>query len=486
MTVPVMMDLGCVIGLRCLFEDAEKERTREARSRHILDSCQSITESVYLMARSGKAYAKGGDESATKTVEDCQNNIEKCIADLRRQVSDNPDELALVERIDKKRRVVKRVLAEIRQRVADHDTMSAMALLAVLRKQGAGAAEQLETELRSIIDREKAIASRSPAIQSAQRVRLSSAFNIVAIANVLMACALMAVFNRQMSSRLAVLMANMHKLAKREPLLQRLEGQDELAELDRTFHETSAALQGLEKLKQEFVAMVSHDLRSPLASVQMLNQMLESGVYGQLTPSGLASLRDARASTDRLIKLVNELLDLEKLDAGAMELERTEVLVSDLFTESTAALAPVASARGITFEIEQDDMCLFADGLRLIQVMTNLLSNAIKFSDDASTIRIRAIADRAGFARVEVIDTGRGIPPEKINSVFEKFKQVERADATVKRGSGLGLPICKAIIELHGGTIGVTSESGKGSTFWFTVPILAEEASVEELASNYG
>jgi PAS domain S-box-containing protein len=229
----------------------------------------------------------------------------------------------------------------------------------------------------------------------------------------------------------------------------------------------------IERMKRDFVAMVSHDLRTPLTSIQGFLSLLDAGAYGELTDAGADSLYTADASITRLIRLINDLLDAERLESGKLELQIASVNLAELFEQSAEAVETFAQREGVRLLIECDgsrpEMNIDADCDRLIQVLVNLLSNAIKFSNAGSKVTLTA-ESLDECVEIKVIDEGRGIPAEFLDSVFERFKQVKKSDAKVKRGTGLGLAISKAIVEKHGGTIGVTSQEGKGSTFWFRIP----------------
>lgn len=225
----------------------------------------------------------------------------------------------------------------------------------------------------------------------------------------------------------------------------------------------------IERLKQEFVAMVSHDLRTPLTTIQMFHSLLGTGMYGELSEAGKETLSSADGNVGRLMTLVNNLLDLDKLESGQMNIEATEVVAADVLKQTLDAVGGFSEAYRVRIRVENQAGDLVADEHRLVQVMVNLASNAVKFSKKGDEVVLAAF-EKDGFVHFEVRDTGRGIPAHLKDQVFERFKQVESGDAKKKGGTGLGLAICKNIVELHGGEIGVDSEEEQGSTFWFRVP----------------
>lgn len=225
----------------------------------------------------------------------------------------------------------------------------------------------------------------------------------------------------------------------------------------------------MERMKQEFVAMVSHDLRSPLSSIKMTLELLAKGTYEGLSEKGQARVDSAFSSTRRLIKLVSDILDIEKMESGRMEMHKEITLTSILIDRSIEAIRSVADERGVSFEKPEDDFELLVDGDRLTQVLVNLLSNAVKFSDNDAKVEIGAHKDDEWIV-LTVTDYGKGIPADKHALIFERYKQVDKSDSKEKGGTGLGLAICKAIVEAHAGTIGVSSEEGSGSTFWIRLP----------------
>jgi PAS domain S-box-containing protein len=225
----------------------------------------------------------------------------------------------------------------------------------------------------------------------------------------------------------------------------------------------------VERMKTEFLQMISHDVRSPLTAVQGTISLMSSGVFGEFNEKGRITVERAQESVNRIIALVDGLLDLDKLEVGKMQMELEAADLHAVVSRSVHTIAYLAEKQNITITIPTEPLEVLADGPKLIQVVVNLLTNAIKFSPNGSTITV-SYKELPGFVELRVKDQGRGIPAKNISSIFERFTQVRSSDHSEKGGKGLGLAICKSIIEAHGGTIGAESTEGQGATFWFTIP----------------
>jgi PAS domain S-box-containing protein len=243
--------------------------------------------------------------------------------------------------------------------------------------------------------------------------------------------------------------------------------------------------QELEQMRREFVAMVTHDIRTPLASVSGILALLERGLLGQLTEQGCVTTRNLKSTCNRLVRLLNDLLDLERIQSGKFMLEASQTSLKCAIAAAVEDLLPPAADRNITFEVPDSDITCWADQDRLVQVLVNLLSNAIKYSPDSSSITVLC-EDLGTTVKLSVVDKGRGIPADKISKIFNRFEQVEIADAKQKGGSGLGLAICQAIVQEHGGEIGVESTYGEGSCVWFTIPRQAQIVQPGNQPQNIG
>ncbi len=225
----------------------------------------------------------------------------------------------------------------------------------------------------------------------------------------------------------------------------------------------------IRRMRQAFVAMVSHELKTPLTSVRGYLTLLDVGAFGELSPDAQAGAQRAEKNVLRLIALINDLLDLEKMESGNLQVMPAKITLKPILAQALDAVREFAQERQVAIVLPAKDGVLFADSDRLVQVLVNLFSNAVKFSPKGSTVTVTASEDPEGV-EIKVSDQGRGVPARFKESIFERFQQVESADGKPGGGTGLGLAICRAIVERHGGTIGVDSEEGRGSTFWVRLP----------------
>lgn len=229
----------------------------------------------------------------------------------------------------------------------------------------------------------------------------------------------------------------------------------------------------LEQLRRDLIAMVSHDIRGPLTAVRVILDMVADGVYGQLSPRGVNVIKNGHSSIDYLISLVINLLDADKAESGTIEITPTETTVGAIVNKAVITADGAKDRPTVTIETDITNDVIVADGDRVVQVLINLISNAIKYSPDNSTVRVVAGIDGLS-AKFQVIDSGPGIPKEMQHLVFERYRQLEQQKSLKRKGFGLGLAICKALVEKHGGKIWVVSDPGKGSNFCFTIPLSPE------------
>jgi signal transduction histidine kinase len=254
-----------------------------------------------------------------------------------------------------------------------------------------------------------------------------------------------------------------------------VQNRDELGALAENLNRMNDELRGLyEELetvnrhKSEFLANMSHELRTPLNAIIGFSELLQQQLYGQLNERQLQYVDDVLQAGRHLLSLINDILDLSKVEAGRMELELEDVSLADVLQAGVTMHAERAARAGVKLELESDGggLTLYADERKLRQVVFNLLSNAVKFTPRNGTVSVSARASDA-IVEVAVRDTGPGIAPDDQSLIFEEFRQAgDQGD----EGTGLGLPLARKFVELHGGRLWVESEVGRGSTFLFTIP----------------
>ena len=236
---------------------------------------------------------------------------------------------------------------------------------------------------------------------------------------------------------------------------------------------TDATREGeIDEMKTDFISVASHEMRTPMTSIKGSIELLLGGYAGELPAESNELLGICLTAVDRLIRLINDLLDISKIESGKMELHLARLSVPDCVHKSMRSLRSLAEVNKVTVKAEHDDRLpdVMADRDRLEQVITNLLSNALKYSPADKVVRVR-VATVNDSVRVAVSDEGPGIPPDQVGRVFDRFQQL----AGAKKGTGLGLAIARALVEQHHGRMWVESELGHGTSFYFEIPAISGE-----------
>jgi signal transduction histidine kinase len=247
-------------------------------------------------------------------------------------------------------------------------------------------------------------------------------------------------------------------------------------------HELALAnekLKELDYLKSDFVSNVSHELRTPLTAIKGAVDLMLREIAGPLTEKQTHYLTRVRSNTQHLAALINDLLDLSKIESGRIEVKSSRVSLGGLVHEVVEGLRPVAAEKVIALEatIREPSILVWADRHKINQVLMNLIGNAIKFTPVQGRVTVSASKNGEESVQVSVSDTGPGVPPDEKEKVFAKFYQIAEVNGENPNGTGLGLAISKALVELHGGKIWVESEPGRGSTFSFTLPVSGSQSS---------
>lgn len=276
------------------------------------------------------------------------------------------------------------------------------------------------------------------------------------------------VFSQHMISRLKVAMTNADRLGARKPLLRPIGGNDEIAELDHALHNAANLITGLERAREEVIGMVSHDIRNPLSTIKATGELLKGELQDNENDRSKELINIIDSNCNKVLRISKDLLDLQRLESGTLTLDKSSTNLKECLLSAASATEAMQRAYGVDVEPELESVHANVDEDRIEQVVTNLLTNAIKFSPKKSKVRLTLSETTNQQVCIRVIDQGNGIPDDMKTSVFNRFAQVNREDS--KRGSGLGLAISKALVELHGGKIGVSDASPTGCDFWILLP----------------
>ena len=463
--VPLAFELIFVGTLAVLLKQSEAETFKERHARAMVAESNSLLKNFMDGGILIHLYASTKKESFLQRQQEICEEIPQQFRSLKLMAADSPRTKESVERLESAcRKGLELMTSANMLKGGDGAAMN----WAGSNDELATTTEQLISGLRQFVKEQEQAEQVDSNAESRARMAVSQWLYFGVALNILLAVALALYFNRGTTRRLMVLVDNTRRLSNGQQLQDPLPGKDEIALLDAVFHDMVNKLDEVSQRKQELVSMVTHDLRTPLTSIRSTMTLLTEGALGELPPRVMKKLTAAETSAQRLISLINDLLDIEKLEAGKMKVDMRTISLGDIFQSSIDSVASFADESKIELESMPAEIEVSADGDRIVQVVINLLSNAIKFSPAGAKVTLEAetLSDK-NLVEVRIIDRGRGIPAEFCGKVFERFQQVDPNNETERKGTGLGLPICKAIVEAHGGDIGVRSKMGEGSTFWF-------------------
>ncbi|MBA3993618.1 MAG: hypothetical protein C0469_08830 [Cyanobacteria bacterium DS2.3.42] len=461
--VPIVFELIFVVCLATLLKQAEEGMIKENHSRAVVTTAHDLQKIFYDAGAQLSFYRMTRDEAFMKRYYAAINKkIPEHLKKMQAMMQDEEFERVAYDKISLATQGGVEELERCRTRLEEGARQFFIVESRV-------SLEKLLHCLDDLIQEEKDVQDKAPAAQSAAR-RTVVYFLFAGVAFSVFLGILMALFfNSDIINRVKIMIANTRRVVKHEPLLPRVSGKDEIAQLDSVFHEMSDALDEASRYKQEVLAMVSHDLRSPLMSVQMSLAMLNSGALGDLSAGASKEAAVAEKNASRLIKMINDLLDVERLESGRFELELKQGDLVEIIDRAVANIDALARARNITLKTPDESVSADFDADRMEQIFTNILTNAIKFSPEDGEVSV-SVEKGENSVEVRIADRGPGVPAEKRETIFERFRQTGSDREAEKGGSGLGLAIVRALVIEHRGTISVEDNPGGGSVFVVRVP----------------
>jgi signal transduction histidine kinase len=287
--------------------------------------------------------------------------------------------------------------------------------------------------------------------------------------DLILTLALLVFLLKSITDRLAVLVSNARLLPEAKPLPSKVGGSDELAYLDEVLHQAAEQLEVAAEYRKSVMETMSHDLRSPIQSALIIAEILERSEIGKESVKTTSQIQSLKRNLSRVVKLVEDHLTIDKLESGSAELEISTFDLRAAVDEAIDSVAAQASVKSIELVNKVEATQVEADRGRILQVLANYLTNAIKYSPPSAPIFVSS-QNMGHSVKVMILDDGPGMDETAQACVYDRFQQ-NTQDGESRQGFGLGLAICRLLVGHHGGKVGVTSTAGKGSTFWFTLPI---------------
>lgn len=339
----------------------------------------------------------------------------------------------------------------------------------IYREKLSKASRKFAADFLELQNQEKEYVERtSPARQKRQREAIMRLLAAGLIGNIIFAIASAVLFTRGITSRLAVLMDNTRRLAGGFSLNPALEGSDEIAKLDQAFHKMADDLENAQRARQSMVAIVSHELRTPLNAVSAFLQVFNLDGYGPIPELSRTPAEAAHRDARKLIGLINNLLDMEKLAAGKMSMDRRPFYLDEVFERAQEDTRSLAVDRGLQISFGESNAELLADPDRLTQVLVNLINHACRSSPPGEAVIVEA-AESPQYVEIRVIFQGRWTTESDLETLFDRFTNSSGREGQAE--AGLELPISKAIVEQMGGQIGVTVQPENGRILWVRLPV---------------
>lgn len=460
--VPLFFELAFIFMLSSKMHEAELEAKRADIARERVTRANSLIFHTLDASMCTGAYAMAKRQVYLTNSQVAIQNAMAELEQLKKLCKDDPESMRTFIELDKCAHNMLDVLDQFKKQ-SEEDVVGVMQKLNMYKAFNSRVIE-LGVPLRRLLVEQGKVDTSMLESENRKRQAFESVLWGGVYVNLFLAVVLAMFFFREIGARLKVVSDNTKRLSMSMPLKSRLRGTDEIARLDGVFHDMAQSLEEAARQKKEILEMVSHDLKSPLTSVLGTLTLFEAGAFGDLSEKGNSRIQDMQADVSRLVILINDLLDAEKLESGKLVLDLKPFEVETAIRQAILSVTPIAEKSEVSIKCEPTNVVGVADESRLVQVLVNLLSNAIKFSNRGSEVEILTSAI-GEFTFIAIRDHGRGIAHEMQGELFERFKQVEAADATKRGGTGLGLYISKKLATEMGGTITLESQPGHGSTF---------------------
>lgn len=450
--------------------ETESEIAREAHLKDIFRRSQTLVYMLNDYQEDLESWFKTRDAKVELAIAKKENEMSEACAWLEENLKEFPELRAQVieledlqEKLFKIVRLSKKVLASMTEK---------MQLFAfVQRFSGKGESIRREWEHKSVnlLHDEEGLLDTFPELQQRRRESLRFVICCGLAGNILSVALLAVFFVRSISSRLALLVENTKRISAKSALLRPISGSDEIASLDASMHEMADAIETAQRERQAFLAMVSHELRTPLMSVSATFELLSAGLLGKLGDSASEIADESEMLLQRLLSLINDLLDLEKLEAGKISFQKKVFYLESAIEKAIERVADRACARRVLISDLECDTEIECDLERFVQALSNILLNAVQHAPEKSTVEI-SVTESENAVEIAVMDSGVGVPAELEKHLFERFRKEPGSEKILK---GMGLPIASKLISGMGGSLAYEARPEGGAKFTIKMSLLS-------------
>ncbi|MBS1957674.1 MAG: HAMP domain-containing histidine kinase [Cyanobacteria bacterium SZAS-4] len=465
--IPLGFEILITASLWFMFQQAENKAVQLSHSRDIILKLGHLSSSLLEASGSMLTFAYTSRPGLVQASRVSEDSCLKSMDILMKLAQENDRDIGEYTKL---KQAVDGAIQLLRKYEQKDDNVGMLANVGALRQQLQEVHKNFKAIVQHISDIERQIELQENDADQQLKANIQALLLCFVIASVIISALLARFFSSNIASRLNKIEENSRRIGFRAELPEPLLGDDELAKLDRSLHQASDDLAAAESKKQLMIAMISHDLRSPLLSLQGTLALLLAGSCGVIPEKAQTRVQKAERSLERLIAMITDFLDLEKFSASdaVLNLQLTQTNLQKIFDESNLAVESLANDRSIEIICTGGETEFICDLNLMIRLLTNLLSNAIKFSEPNSKVEVGSGYEKDG-AFITVTDHGAGIDAKSIDSLFEPFFQTKEG-ASKDNSSGLGLAVCREIARKHQGEITVRSKIGVGTVFRIIIP----------------
>lgn len=480
--LPLLTEIGFCTYLVDNLQQLDRAALQESRAKQILGACQEIRLTMLRLVTMETARRFVSLKESLTTMKDSESLLVNQMEILKRGAAANPKAMLPIEKYCDEFRHFKEVFFDAVAGVAPETGKQKAVMTRYLNEREymeelflsiAGIGNQ-EQEIRKIF---APIAEELQPDIVKRRKGITQLIEMGVLSNVMLAVVLGLLLGQKTLFRLATLMTNIQLFAEHKPQLIAVQGNDELAELDRKFQEMANQRNRAEEFRNTLLEMMTHDIRSPLSSAMITLEMvlMANKVGDVLTDKTFGRLTRLNAEMRRLLRMADGILSVGKIECGRFELNKEESTLGDIVAPSIDAIRGIADSKHVRIETDYaENEKVVCDADKIIQILVNLMSNSLKFAPAKSTVRV-SITTTGQTCRFEVTDQGPGVPAELQKDLFQRFVQLEQPSDVKKLGTGLGLYICALLVESHNGSIGTCNSAEGGACFWFEIPFEIEK-----------